>query len=197
MYQNRTNRAYGFLLIQLLFFVVLSACSKAPQGVHMQTKTGQNDMTPQSSAPANQQAASLNANYNIATISLPRATSAGIAIDVELSTPSNEFIPFSTVHENSSTDTSGIYNDTQRGLQVRVDARCSNTSDCSKYLLLVTVFKSNQMVYQTFAISYKDDCKFNMASASFNVGSFFQSLNAAENSFNNIKPAYDIATCSI
>ena len=194
MSQINTLKVIRFVLIQILFFSMLSACSKAPSGVSAHAKTQQNNLTPAASSQANQVAASLNANYNIATISLPKKNSSDISINSELTSPSGEVLPLTTVHSSAGLDSYGIYNDTQRGLQVRVDARCSNSSDCNKYILLVTVMKSNQMVYQTFAISYKDDCTFSVASTSVDSGKFFRELNAAENAY-SISPVYDIDTC--
>ena len=194
MSQYNTKKIGRILLIQILFFAALSSCSKAPSGVRAQAKTQQNNLTPAASSQANQQAAAFNANYNIASVSVPRIEGAGVAVDLELTNPSGEFLPVTTYHEANNADSYGIYNDTQRGVQVRLDARCSNTSDCSKYILLVTVIKNNQMIYQTFAVSYKDDCKFSVASASANSGNFFRDLNSADSAF-TINPANDIDTC--
>jgi hypothetical protein len=195
MSQKNTLKILNILLIQVLFLVVMSSCSKSPSGVRPQIKNQQTVLNPQQSTAAQQAAASVNANYKIETISLPRVDGARLAIDVELASPSGQYLPVTTYHSGSATDSSGIYNDTQRGVQVRLEARCSNTSDCEKYMLLITVLKDSQVVFQQFAISYLSDCRFNVASTSAGNGSYYQDISAAEVAFSNVRPVGDIDTC--
>lgn len=95
----------------------------------------------------------------------------------------------------SATDSSGVYNDNQRGLHVQLEARCSNTYDCAKYMLLVTVYKDSQLVYQTFAISYASDCTFYVSSSSAGNGNYHRDITSAEATYSNIRPVGDIDTC--
>lgn len=179
MSQNKTQTHFKIMMFLILTVSVFSSCAKKESGVRATVKSQQTNLNPTISAQADQQAASMNANYKIATVSIPEATEAGYAVNVELTTPSGEVLPLRTRHENGNTDSEGVYNDTQRGLQVHVLARCSQ-GDCYKYTLIVTTAKNNQAIYQALAISYKDDCKFNAVSASYSVGSFLMSLNDAE-----------------
>lgn len=195
MSQKSTVKIIQLLIIQVLFLAALSACSKTPSGVRPQIKNQQNDLNQQQSVTASQNAAAINANYSIATISVPENTTAGVAVKVELASPNGQYLPLRTVHEGSVTDSSGIYNDNQRGVQVQIESRCSNTIDCNKYILLVTVIKDGQAVFQTFAISYKDDCRFNVVSASPGNGTIYRDISSAEVARSNVIAAHDIDTC--
>ena len=181
--------------INLLLALAVSSCAKQPKGVRAQVKTNTNDMSPSTTNQATQQAAAVNANYTISTLSLPEATQTGHVVNVELQMPNGSILPLTTRHENGNNFSEGVYNDTQLGNQVHIQANCS-AGDCSKYLLLVTVYKSNQSVFQTFAISFKNDCKFNIASSSYATGSFFRDLTSAENRYMNIAPVNDIDSCT-
>ena len=116
-------------------------------------------------------------------------------VNVELQMPNGSILPLTTRHENGNNYSEGMYNDTQLGNQVHIQANCS-AGDCSKYLLMVTVYKNNQSVFQTFAISYSNDCKFNLASTSYATGTFFRDLTSAENRYMSIGPVNDMATCT-
>ena len=59
---------------------------------------------------------------------------------------------------------------------VVVKAKCSG-SGCLKYLLLVTVTKNNVAIFQSAAVSYKDDLKFySLSIAAGSDQTFFQNL---------------------
>lgn len=195
MFQTNTHKTMKLILLSFIFVTGFSACSKKPSGVRATVKSEQTNLNPSVSTPADQQAAAMNANYKISTISVPTDTTAGQTVDVELLTPSGQTLPLTTRHENGSLSSEGIYNDTQRGLQVHVLASCSADS-CMKYMIMVTVIKSNQALYQSIGISFKNDCKFNAASSSANVGQFLRSLQEVENKY-NISPKNDIDSCSI
>ena len=187
------NTVVKLILVNLLF-VMGTSCSKAPKGVRAQVKTQPNVLNETTTNQATQQAASANVNYTISTISLPNQTDTGYSVDVELQMPTGEILPLTTRHENNNNFSQGVYNHTQTGVQVDIQASCSYDS-CSKYILLVTVYKNNQAQFQTFAISYSNDCKFNVASTSAYSGGFFNSLNAAEYAYQNIGPMNDINSC--
>jgi hypothetical protein len=196
MSRFNTTNFLKILAINLLIVLAVSSCAKQPKGVRAQVKTTPNDMSPNTTNQATQQAAALNANYTIATLSLPEPTQTGHIVNVELQMPNGSILPLTTRHENGNNYSEGVYNDTQLGNQVHIQASCS-AGDCSKYLLLVTVYRSNQSVFQTFAISYSNDCKFNIASTSYATGTFFRDLTAAENRYMNIGPVNDMATCTL
>ena len=195
MSQKSTLKILNLFLIQVLFLAALSACSKAPTGVRPGVKNQQNDLNPQQSTTAVQAAASVNANYSIATISIPENTAAGVKVNVELASPNGQYLPVTTVHEGNVTDSAGVYNDNQRGVQVQIESRCSNTVDCNKYMLLLTVLKDNTVVMQTFAISYRNDCRFKVVSSSSGNGNYFRDISAAESQYSNVYEVGDIDTC--
>ena len=196
MSQKNTFKLLSLLLIQVLFLAAISSCSKAPTGIRPQVKNQKNDMNLQQSTAAAQAAASINANYSIATIAIPENTDGGVAVRVELASPDGQYLPVRTVHEGNVTDSAGVYNDTQRGVQVQIESRCSNTVDCNKYMLLLTVLKDNTVVMQTFAISYRNDCRFKVVSSSAGNGNYFRDISAAEIQYSNVYEVGDIDTCS-
>jgi hypothetical protein len=195
MSRFNTTKFIKIVVINLLLVMAVSSCAKQPKGVRAQVKTTPNDMSPSTTNQATQQAASVNANYTISTLSLPESTTTGYVVNVELQMPNGSILPLTTRHENGNNFSEGVYNDTQLGNQVHIQASCS-AGDCSKYLLMVTVFKNNQSVFQTFAISYSSDCKFNLASTSYATGNFFRDLSSAENRYMNIGPVNDMANCT-
>lgn len=174
-------KKYSFVLIALGLICSLSACSKKPTGIRAQVKTESDSLNPSVSAAADQQASALNADYSIYSISTPQQTSSGNIVELELRNPGGQFLPVITRHENGKLDSEGRYVDSQRGLEVWVQARCSS-DNCTKYILLVTVVKNNQSVYQSLALSYKDDCKFTKVTSSGTIGTFYASLDAAASS---------------
>lgn len=181
MTNARTLKKYSFFFVAIVALHCLSACSKKPTGIRAQVKTEADNLNPSVSAAADQQATALNADYSIYSISVPQQTSAGHIVELELRNPGGQFLPVITRHENGKLDSEGRYVDSQRGLEVWVQARCSS-DNCAKYILLVTVVKNNQSVYQSLALSYKDDCKFNKVTSSGTIGTFYPSLNAAASS---------------
>lgn len=195
LFQNNTKKLLKFVAFNTMILVLASSCSKAPSGVRAKVKDQQNTISPAQTSQATQQAASLNANYTIATISWPQSEDSGYAVDVELQMPgTGEYLPITTRHNVNSQFSQGTYNDSRNNTQVLIQASCS-TDSCSKYILLVTVYKNNQAVFQTFAISYANDCKFNVVASSSNVGSYYSSLSVAENAHMNIGPQNDINQC--
>ena len=193
MFQNKTQKILKMILINGLILTLAASCSKAPNGVRAQVKTQQNVLNPSTTAAATQQAASNNANYTISTISTPQTNSAGNGFDIniELQMPSGQILPVTTHHDVNNAFSEGVYTD-PNGTQVDIQANCSADS-CSKYVLLVTVIKSSQTLFQSFAISYSNDCKFNLTAVSNN---FYQSLSAAESAFLNVTPLNDFESCT-
>lgn len=198
MYQLKSKNLVRVFVMSALLVLSVTACSKKPTGVKAQVKTQQNNLNPSVSSAADQQAASLNANYQVKSVSTPQANSSGgYQVDLEISDPSGAVLPVSTTHDSTHPDSQGIYNDTQRGLQVYVQARCSTGDQCFKYILLVTVVKNNQSVYQSMAVSYANDCRFNLITSSGTIGTFFGSLSEAAGSpAASISPRNDINTCT-
>ena len=183
--------------IALILAIGLTAFSCAPkkQGVRATVKSGTTSLNPTTSAVADQQAQAQNAIYKISTITVPAVVDAGVEITAELLTPNGQYLPITTTHSASRLDSQGVYNDSARGLQVLINARCSD-SDCFKYVLLVTVTRNNQAVYQSGAISFKDDCNFYSVANNSSTGSMYQSMDSfANSSIANQSPKNDWASC--
>lgn len=189
----RFKRSAKWLTLLSLCFVAFS-CAPKKQGVRAQVKTTGTPLQAGNSAIADQQATAQNAIYKISSISLPVATDYGVEITSDLLNPSNQYLPISTTHETGQLDSQGIFNDTARGLQVYVNARCSD-SECTKYLLLVTVVRNNQAVYQSGAISYKDDCNFYYVSNTAQTGQMHQSMNSFSSAYADRGPSGDTTSC--
>lgn len=184
-------------VVLMSFFVMMAAsCDKPQRAVRATVKTQQNVIAPGPSSQADQQAAAMNVKYSIASIAVPVASTSasGYTVNVELQDPSNAYLPFTTRHENGTNLIDGYYNDSSRGLVVHIEARCSSDA-CSKYTLLVTTFKNNQAVYQTFGISYDKDCAFNVRNSTASFGQMYTNLSVAESANSNIVPTNDIETC--
>jgi hypothetical protein len=195
MFQNGTKKLLKLVAFNTLILVLAASCSKAPSGVRAQVKNQQNTIAPTTTTQATQQAASSGADYVISTITLPQPDdNGGYTVDVELKTPNGQFLPITTKHQVNNGFSQGTYNDSQTGMQVLIQASC-NSSNCSKYMVLVTVSRNGQNLYQNFAISYDTDCKFYWIASSANAGAYYSSLSAAENANMNYGPQNDISTC--
>lgn len=193
MSQNDMKTLFRIVFLAMIV-AGLTACSKPQRGTRAQIKTP-TSLNPANTSQATQQAAALNANFTLATISLPNDTGSGQTVNVELQMPSGQILPLTTRHEGGNLISDGVYSDAQSGSQVRIQASCSR-DNCFKYLILVTVFKNNQAVFQTFGISYRDDCTFSVAAASSSVGQFLSDIYVAENQYSNVGPLNDINSCS-
>lgn len=178
-----------------LFVMMAASCDKPQRAVRATVKSQQNIIAPGSTSQADSQASAMNVNYSIATIAVPVPTSAGYTVNVELKDPSNQYLPFTTRHENGTNLIDGVYNDSRRGLVVHIEARCSS-DNCTKYTLLVTTFKNNAAVFQTFAISYSEDCAFNVVKSTTSFGQMYRDISVAESANSGIAPRNDIDTCS-
>ncbi len=181
-------------LVLFLSAFIFSCAPKKSSGVRAQVKSSQTNLNPAVSSAAEQQATLQNAVYKINTVSLPNLTGAGFTVNSELIDPSNQYLPVTTSHENGALDSQGVFTDSTRGLQVYVNARCSS-DECFKYLLLVTVVRNNQAIFQTGAISYKNDCRFKSVSMGTNVGQMFQNMNDFESRYSNVMPDNDSESC--
>lgn len=178
--RNYFQNSLKVFVLATAVLLSMSSCSKKPSGIRAEVKTQKNDLNASTSAQAEAQAASLNANYTVLTVSVPSQTAAGHTVNVELQTPDGKVLPVTTQHENGYLDSQGNYTDSSRGLLVNVQARCSS-DNCYKYIVMVTALRNNQMVFQSVALSYKDDCKFYSVSSSANAGSFYRSITEADN----------------
>lgn len=181
-----------FVLLSLSF--VAFSCAPKKQGVRAKVKTTGTPLNSGTSAVADQQAAAQNAIYKISAISLPEANGSEVVVNSDLLDPSNQYLPISTTHDSSRLDSQGVFNDSSRGLQVHVQSRCSD-AECGKYLLLVTVVRNNQAVYQSGAISYKDDCSFYYVSNTNATGNMHQSIDSFSSAYAHVPPTGDSTSC--
>lgn len=173
-----------------LFVMMAASCDKPQRAVRSTVKSQQNIIAPGSSSQAEQQATAMNVNYSISSISVPVQTATGYTVNVELKNPSGEFLPFTTRHEGGNNLIDGVYNDTSRGLVVHIEARCSSDS-CTKYTLLVTTFKNNTAVYQTFGLSYEADCSYYVKNSTASFGQMYTNLGVAESQNSGIAQTND------
>ena len=165
-----------FSLSAYVFLIAVSfSCAKKPETVRAIKKTDSISMNPAVTAQSQAQVSTKNFNYNIVTVSRPNASGTGFTVDSEIQTPDNQFMPVTTTHDSSGAMSEGRFEDTARGAQVVVQAQCLGDG-CLKYLLLVSVTKNNVRVYQSAAISYKDDLKFYFAAIAEGQGNFFLNL---------------------
>ncbi len=178
MFQETYAKSLG-KLAPFFFFILVCAfsfsCAKKPSGVRAVKKADSENMNPIISTQSEQQAASQNLIYKISTLSVPAAIEANFKVDIDLENPDHQYLPITTNHEPGNLYSEGSFSDAKRGSQVHVQAECFG-SDCYKYLLLVTVVKNNQTVFQTAALSFKDDCKFYSVSVAQGVSSFFKGI---------------------
>jgi hypothetical protein len=187
------NNGLQIFTVCVISLVVFS-CAPKKSGVRASVKSTQTNLNPAVSSVAEQQATAQNAIYKISSISIPTDTDAGVTVSSELLNPSNQYLPITTSHENGAMNSQGVFNDSARGLQVHVDARCS-ADGCYKYQLLVTVVRNNQAVFQSAAISFKNDCSFKSISVGSNAGQMFRSMDEFESKYSNVAPAEDIDSC--
>ena len=198
MFQIKNTQSQEKLLT-FFFFIFICAmsfsCAKKPSGVRATKKTDAISMNPAVTNQSEQQAQAQNLVYKIATLSVPVATETGFSVDADIQNPDRQFLPVTTSHESGNLYSEGSFSDAARGAQVYVQAECFG-QDCYKYLMLVTVKKNNQTVYQTAALSFKDDCQFYSISVAQGVASFFKSIEDLDNYANtrNYSPKNDCAS---
>lgn len=151
-------------LLMVSVAVISFSCQKKATGVVQAKKTsGIGLVSQQVINNSIQYGAQNGANYTIATIDYPNCANGTCAVNIEIKTPSNSYLQFTTNH-NGYQDSYGTYNDPS-GAIVQIQARCSGAA-CDTYALLVNVQKNYQTMFQSAAISYKNDCNFYVANLS-------------------------------
>lgn len=173
----------GMGLVLALGMTVSFSCAKKPQGIRTVKQTRaqyiDNTMTPASINAANNQ----NALFNISVIELPSEpdSSGNVVVKAEIVSPSGQYIPISTTHNNGS-DAYGVYTDTVSGIKLDIRARCVGSA-CDKYILMITEIKSQYAIHQMIAISYKSQDYFNLKHINHTQGYFYQTLDQAQSIF--------------
>ena len=186
-------------LYTFFFFIFICAvsfsCAKKPSGIRAVKKTDTVSMNPAVSTQSEQQAQAQNLIYKITTLSIPKATESGFTVDSDLQNPDRQYLPITTSHNTTNLYSEGSFTDSVRKAEVYVQAECYG-QDCYKYLMLVTVVKNNQTVYQTAALSFKDDCKFYSISVAQGVATFFKTIQDLDDYANtrNYSPKNDCAS---
>lgn len=171
------NLTKWFALSAYVVVVAVSfSCAKKPDTVRASRKNESINMNPAVSTQSEAQASII---YKIVAVDVPKSTSSGFSVDTDIQTPDNQFLPLTTTHDSSGSLSQGTFQDTARGAVVRVQAKCSGDG-CMKYLLLVTVTKNNVALFQSAAISYKNDKKFYSISIQQGVDSFFENIDALD-----------------
>ncbi|MFN3455700.1 MAG: hypothetical protein ACK41T_12140, partial [Pseudobdellovibrio sp.] len=80
-----------------------------------------------------------------------------------------------TTTHTGNQDAGGTYTDSTTGAQLYVRSRCIGTN-CEKYALLITVVKNGQSYHQMAAISYANDCQFNLETRNAQVTSLYTNI---------------------
>lgn len=150
----------GFILILALSSIFYScAPKKAPLRTVKQTSKNMiNPVTTEASIKAGN---TQSLQYDITVLERPNLDfSNNPVVTFEIKTPSNKFYTIQTNHPNNQ-DSSGFMDDTENGFKLDIRARCEE-ANCDKYTLLVTVVKAGYAIHQLIAVSYAQDCQFNL-----------------------------------
>jgi len=151
--------------------IVLSSCAKKGSGVRAIKQTDSVMTNPAVSTPSIQAADTQQLRYNITSLERPELASDSdpqTRIKLEISTPDQRYLPIETLHIDGN-DSSGFFDDTTKNaVKLDIRARCEG-EQCTRYLLLVTVVKNGYAIHQLAAISFIDDCKFNLENINFSV----------------------------
>ena len=145
-------------------FILFSSCAKKGSPVRAIKQTGSTPMNVVTSDQSINVAGTQKLLYNIMSISFPELSqdTSDVAINSELKTPDNRYIPITTTHKSDGYDSVGVIDDMEKnGTKVDIRARCIG-QNCEKYLMLATVVKSGFAVHQLAVVSYSTDCKFNL-----------------------------------
>lgn len=179
MSQNIKKRSLTneFKLVPFFFLLSVSfSCAKKPETIRSPKIAESINMNPAVSNQAEQLSTAKDLTYIIKMVTRPTSTAAGFTIDADILTPDKTFLPLTTTHDLNGSISQGNFQDSGRGLVIDVKAQCFGEG-CAQYLLLLTVTKSNTAIFQSAAVSYKDDLKFYTISIAAGSGqNFFQNL---------------------
>ena len=182
MSQNKkstwTLTAINFPSSVVLFLLMASfSCAKKPETVRAAKKTESINMDPAVSTSSQAQGTQQNVQYTIVSVDRPKTTDAGYTVDFEIQTPDKLYIPVTTSFDKSGSVSQGSFQDSARGLSISIKAQCRGDG-CFEYLLIVTVNRTGTVtpVYQSAAVSFKDDLKFYLVDIAQGKANFFQTL---------------------
>ncbi len=179
MSQLKKKKIRTQTIFALYFFFILAtgfSCAKKPATIRSPKIDESINMNPAVSNQAEQVSSAKDLAYIIKTVTRPTASTAGFTIDSDILTPDKNFLPLTTTHDVNGSISQGNFQDSARGLVIDVKAQCAGPG-CTQYLLLLTVTKSNVAIFQSAAVSYKDDLKFYTLSIAAGSGqNFFQNL---------------------
>lgn len=146
------------LPLSMVLSLFVFSCAKTPSGVRTVKQTGQQIVSPQVSGPSVNAANAQNIAVDVVTVERPESTTDGsLSVTSELKLPNGSYIPVTTTHTNGSEAYGQVDIDTQTKLDVR--SGCFETN-CAKYIMLITVVKSNYAVHQIAVISKLADSFF-------------------------------------
>lgn len=154
---------YNLLAIAALVTVSFSCQKKSSNTVTAKKSAGSSLVSQQVINNSVATGAQYGVNYTIATIDYPNCTNGSCSVNIEVKTPSGSYLQFTTNHYGTQ-DSYGSYSDPS-GAYLQIQARCSGSA-CDTYALIVNVQKNSQVMFQSAAISYKNDCNFYVANLS-------------------------------
>ena len=184
---NTKMSIYGLLLM----IVLMSSCAQKKTPVRSVKQTQSQMMNTTTSQPSIRAADAQSLLYDITVLERPTFDFNNTPQVVsEIRTPDGRYISITTSHQGSQ-DSYGIVEDSKNGVRLDVRARCVG-ENCEKYLLLVTVVKSGYAYHQLAAISYNQDCYFNLENINYSVNTarFYASLDEL-NQRNNVQSKND------
>ena len=178
----------------LITVVLLSSCAQKKSPVRSVKQTQSNTLNPVTSQASVRAADAQSLLYDITVLERPTIDfNSTPQVTSEIKTPDKRYITISTTHQNGQ-DSYGVIEDPQNGTKLDIRARCEG-ENCERYLLLVTVVKSGYALHQLAAISYNQDCSFNLENINYGVsGARFYSNLDELNQRNQIQAKND---CSL
>lgn len=148
---KHTQSTLKIVLLAGLFSFGFS-CAKQPSGVRVVKQVTGLAMNQAVSQQSMNDASAMGVSYLLKSIERPEKMDNGtITVKTEVQTPDGQYLPLTSNHTTEKPQAYGILNlKSDEKLDVR--AKCYG-SECEKYIILVTVIKNNQSVYQIAAIS--------------------------------------------
>lgn len=191
--KKTVQTTFKMISLIILMSVFSFSCAKKKSGIRAVTKTDSRVIRPETSTPSVQAATNQNLKYVLSTLSIPQLNDNGsYSIVSEILNPTNQYVPITTTHLGAQ-DAYGVYNDSATNAQLDIRSRCIG-EQCDKYVLLVTVVKGGYAYHQMAAISYANDCHFNVEHRNAQVVQLYKSLDEVISSNSNVTAQNDCAS---
>lgn len=149
------------MTIVILLGTILFSCAPKKAPLRTVKQTSKNIINPVTTEASIKAGNAQSLQYDITVLERPNLEfSNNPVVTFEIKTPSQKYYTIQTNHPNNQ-DSSGVMDDTENGFKLDIRARCEEVN-CDKYTLLVTVVKAGYAVHQLIAVSYAQDCQFNL-----------------------------------